>query len=478
MPGYDLWFLAWFAFVPVLLAVRGKSPGQRTLLLQITGLIWSIGSHNWYPDVLGTGTGLFLMAASGLLYAFFLQVGCTLQEAWPGRSRVLRLLIAPAVWTALEWLRFVLPVTGEWWIEVLAKTQWTEPALLQILSVTGFPGLSFLIMLANAALASLSATVLTERRWDLPAAALLIAPLLVWGWGHAVLAGADRTQTVTVAAVSELANQDAGIAELGGRTAAGDGYLADTPAMSQAIFEVNVALTLAAAAEAAPDFIVWGENEFADYGDERMMSQLKRLAASARAYIAADVVWRSDTGLHDTAVLIGPEGREAGKTAKIRITGGEESYGFTPGTERGRVFETPIGPVGLAVCWDRHPTHLIRALASGGAKLVLIPVDDDFNGNARFPYFGASDTVFRAAENRVPIVTGATSGLAQIVTPYGEVIDAVPVNERGFVTGDIFTSSSASLYAKWGDWFGGLTALAGVLIAGHAWRSADRRRDP
>jgi len=44
---------------------------------------------------------------------------------------------------------------------------------------------------------------------------------------------------------------------------------------------------------------------------------------------------------------------------------------------------------------------ITRELVRAGAQIVLMPVDDDFNHSRWFPVFHASDSVFRAVENRV-----------------------------------------------------------------------------
>ncbi len=465
MPGTGFGLLAWIAFVPLLLALLGRTGKSRYILCNVTGLTGSIGIHIWYPDVLGAGLGIFLMAATGFLYGAFLQLGDVLRERLRAPWHIFAL---PVAWTALEWLRFVLPVTGEWWIEVLAKSQWLLPAPLQVVSLTGFAGLSFLILLANSALAELIAKWGAERKLDRLSLAALMLPVAVSAWGAYVLSAELPGKAVTAAANVDMVNQDPQIQNLGGRTSAGDGYLADTPEMSQAIFERNADLSRQAAQASSPAFIVWGENEFADYGDRRMMDRLKQLAASLDAYVAADVTWRSDRGLHDTALLVGPDGGEIGKTAKIKLTDGEKAYGFVPGNEWGAVYETEYGTVGLAVCWDRHAVGVIRALARSGAGLVLVPVDDDFNGNSVFPRYAASDSVFRAVENRVGMIVGTTSGMSQIISPFGEMNARSEINKQGFTAGETFLyEGPGTLYNRWGDWFALLMAagLAAMLPA-------------
>ncbi|TJY41145.1 apolipoprotein N-acyltransferase [Cohnella pontilimi] len=464
MPGTGVGLLAWFAFVPLLLAVQGRKGRSVYLLVNTTGLIGSVGIHIWFPDVLGTGLGIFLMVATGFLYGSFLQLGVALQQRIRSPWRIFAL---PVAWTALEWLRSVLPVTREWWIEVLAKSQWLSPAPLQLLSVTGFAGLTFLILLSNSALAALIVTWSAERRWSKTGIAALGLPIAVAVWGYFILHTADDSHSVKAAANVDMVNQDPQIQKLGGLTTAGDGYIADTPEMSEAIFEVNAKLTREAKSAASPAFVVWGENEFADYGDEALMTRLKQLAVSTGTYVAADVRWKSASGLHDTALLIGPDGNEVGKTAKINLMDGEKAFGFVPGDKRGQVYDTAYGKVGLGICWDRHVTGIVRAMAANGAGLVLMPADDDFNGNAIFPRYAASDSVFRAVENRVGMVVGTTSGMSQVITPYGVMTAKSEVNERGFIAGEtFFYNGPRTLYNRLGDWFPMAAAAVFFLLLG------------
>ena len=48
--------------------------------------------------------------------------------------------------------------------------------------------------------------------------------------------------------------------------------------------------------------------------------QLGALTSEISAYITVDTAWNSPTGLHDTALLVGPDGQEVGRRAKINIT--------------------------------------------------------------------------------------------------------------------------------------------------------------
>jgi len=127
------------------------------------------------------------------------------------------------------------------------------------------------------------------------------------------------------------------------------------------------------------------------------------------------------------------------------------------------VFDTPYGKVGLGVCWDRHRLYIVRELARSGAQIVLMPVDDDFNGTPTFPPFHASDGVFRAAENRVAMGLGTVNGLSLVADPYGRITAEGTINELGVVVGETFTVPGQTLYTRWGDWFGWLM-VTGLLL--------------
>jgi len=464
MPGYDVAFLAWFGLVPLLLALRNKSALHQVLLIHVTTVLWSVVTHLWYPAIF-SGWGYLIMIAGGLFYGGFLKMGWDMQNRIGGWYAV---FAVPVTFSVFEWAKTVIPLTRTWWIELAAKSQWTVPANLQLLSVTGFVGLSFLIMLTNAALARLAAEGFPLTRRHLPYAALLVLPVLNAWYGNLQLKTGEAllaSRPITIGATVDLINQDREVAALGSEATAGDGYLADTPEMKEKIFAVNRELSRQLQAEKKVDIIVWGENEFMSLADDWLVEQLTALTKELDAAVVADTVWKTGDAMYDTALMVGADGKEVGRTPKIFTLWGEEAYGFSPGPRDYAVYRTEYGPVALAVCWDRHDPSILRGYARNGARLALIPADDDFEANARFPYFAASDAVFRAVENRLAIGSGSTSGIAQVITPFGEMTARSGVNERGYIAGDTFTFEGESFYTRYGDVFAYLlSAVFAVML--------------
>ena len=78
----------------------------------------------------------------------------------------------------------------------------------------------------------------------------------------------------------------------------------------------------------------------------------------------------------DCSPVIDADGALLGRTRMIHITDyacfHEQGY-YTPGDTGAPVYRTKAGVIGVAICYDRHYPEYMRALALGGADLVVVP---------------------------------------------------------------------------------------------------------
>ncbi len=100
---------------------------------------------------------------------------------------------------------------------------------------------------------------------------------------------------------------------------------------------------------------------------------LGKLASKHRMYVVAGLYERAGTTIYNTSVLIDRDGRLTGKYRKVCLPREEIDGGITPGHEY-PVFETDFGRVGMMICWDVHFPEVARALAAGGAEVLLMPI--------------------------------------------------------------------------------------------------------
>lgn len=79
---------------------------------------------------------------------------------------------------------------------------------------------------------------------------------------------------------------------------------------------------------------------------------------------------------YDCSPVIDADGTLLGSTRMIHITDYELFYEqgyYAPGDNYSLVYDTAVGKVGVAICYDRHYPEYMRALALQGARLVVVP---------------------------------------------------------------------------------------------------------
>lgn len=103
--------------------------------------------------------------------------------------------------------------------------------------------------------------------------------------------------------------------------------------------------------------------------------RLTALAGSVPAGAVAVVGFceAHDGRLFNSALVIGSEGL-LGHYRKAHLWAAENDV-FTPGDEAGAVFDTPVGRLGVAICYDSEFPELPRRLALLGAEVLALPVN-------------------------------------------------------------------------------------------------------
>jgi len=150
---------------------------------------------------------------------------------------------------------------------------------------------------------------------------------------------------------------------------------------------------------------------------------LEAACARLELHCVAGLLERDGDRLHNTAVLVGPGGL-LGRYRKTHLPCLGVDRFVAPGDERPSVFDTPLGRIGIEICYDLRFPELTRALALGGAEIVVHPT----NWPTAVKPLADFLTRARAAENRVFLMTAnrvgrerATRffGRSQIVAPDG-----------------------------------------------------------
>src|SRR5436190_15177397 len=104
--------------------------------------------------------------------------------------------------------------------------------------------------------------------------------------------------------------------------------------------------------------------------------RFQRLAQELGVVVVLNVFERDGDRTYDCSPVIDADGALLGRTRMVHITEypcfHEQQY-YAPSDLGAPVFETRVGRVGVAICYDRHFPEYMRALALGGADLVVVP---------------------------------------------------------------------------------------------------------
>ena len=96
----------------------------------------------------------------------------------------------------------------------------------------------------------------------------------------------------------------------------------------------------------------------------------------AGIYASPNFYIEKDGRRYDMSLLIDDHGVILGTQKMVHIAQCEcffEQDYYTPSEEGFSVFDTPIGRIGIVVCFDRHYPESIRTSALKGAELILVP---------------------------------------------------------------------------------------------------------
>jgi 5-aminopentanamidase len=169
---------------------------------------------------------------------------------------------------------------------------------------------------------------------------------------------------------------------------------------------------------------------------ETLESECRRLGL----HVVCGLLERDGDALRNTAVLVGPDGL-IGTYRKTHLPFLGVDRFVTPGDAL-PVFETPLGRIGIEICYDLRFPEVTRTLALKGADIVAHPTNFPIAAKIQTELI----TVARAAENRIYLLTanrvgkerwGEFCGWSQIVDPFGKRLAEADEREETLLVGEV-----------------------------------------
>jgi apolipoprotein N-acyltransferase len=495
-PKANLYILAWIGLVPLLFAIDGLRPRKAFVVSYICGVAFFLGTVYWLIHVTLPGMIIVVLYLAGYFGVFGLVFsGCRLRPIGPGwpSPDVLRLLLAPSLWTSLEWLR-ASALTGFGWA-LIGHSQAGNLPVIQAADTCGAYGVSFLIIFVNAAI---FLTLKDFSRKEFRASYIAAAATLVFmadAYGITVLKSVFHGERIGVAVVQGNIPQrekwDRNFRE---------GIIAKYERLTKEVSAFR------------PDLVVWPETSVPAFMElERGVSErIGALVADLKVpvLVGAPSVEKSGAAeiYYNSAILFSPDGRFSARYDKIHLVPFGEYVPFKRALSFVERFApSPIGDFSggrnytvfsfflerhrdeerirkrlyknvkfsCLICFEDIFPELARQFVRRGALFLVNITNDAWFGDTSAAYQHAQSSVFRAVENRVPVIRAANTGYSCIIDQKGEIVASVGSPGRelfvdGAAVGSVALARTSTFYGRNGDVFayGCLIVTAVFIFAG------------
>lgn len=488
-PKFGLSFFAWISLIPLLFIILKKSPGQSFLLGLIAGFSYYAALVYWIPSVpahygnmplpFSIATYILLVLFLALYWAFFSLICTKIYHSSPKVS----FFILPFIWVSFEYILTYF-LTGFPW-GLIGSTQYSNICFIQLASITGVYGLSFILVFFQSAFVY---SMKDRKKWPFFTALALV--LLIHAGGFLSLKKTPLNETSFKAAVVQ-------------GNVPSDIYWDEAPTqLKWDLFNHHLELSRQAYEKGAR-LIIWPEFSvplcfscsFGLFQDFK-----EKIAQFAREKGCTLLLGTNETSgpagnklYHNTALCLKPDLSMSLYYKMHLVPFGEytpykkifffiekmtHAIGdISPGTQHSLHSFEGIR-FGSPICYEIIFPNLVRKFVKRGANFLVTITNDGWYGKSSAPYQHFSMAVLRAVENRRFLLRAATTGISGIIDPYGRILSKSELMTSTYLTGNITPRQGLTFYTRYGDILpgGSLTLTAIFLILALAKRKNERKR--
>ncbi len=474
-PGLDIWPLAFVAWTPWVIALRGRRPAQAALQGLVLGLVIGIFGFYWLLEMLETFSGfptslcvvfmLLLVAYQAGRYAL---MGALIARARQGNWPLVPVFLAAFV-AAEQVYPLLFPFT-------FGATVHEIYPLVQAAELGGPIAVALLVVAPGLALGRVLECYFVARKKGQRG-----------GWGNAVRAAGRRT--VLALALAPVLFSIYGTI----RIAQIDEAVAEAPQIRVGIVQANMGLgekrtnlreglqrhiqqTKKLIRKKDIDLVVWPETAVAGAVPEQEAASYYRKRVTGRLGVPAIVgaVLRREVDdargsiFFNSALISDAQGEIHGRYDKqFLLAFGEylpfgdvfpQLYDWSPQSGRfspGTSYEPlPFGDDEIAVfiCYeDIVPRFVNRIMNSNSPELLVNMTNDAWFGDTTEPWEHMALAKLRAVEHRRSLVRATNSGISGFVDPVGRLVAQTPTFERASIAEDVALLELSTPYQTLGD---------------------------
>lgn len=489
-PGFEFWFLAWFALIPLFVAIdREKEFFAKSFLTGwLFGTGFFFGTCWWLTFAPITYAGVpallayILLFCAALAAGFYIALFGGIYSLFLKRFGTWGILAAPFLWTAIEFLR--LWTTGNNW-NAVGYSQAFQKNMIQTAGIGGVFLITFAIILFNSYIFLNFSKILKEvkpfkTKNDWIAFGLIFAIFVLMFTVPDLTREKIKRQKESVSRIVAVQPNVpmSGLNREKWRTL----RQRQIEQAEEALQEIK--REKPNADRQTPTTVILPESpmNFQYEEDPEFRSFINSFAQRNNVSVlfnSAEPDRRRENGFFNSAVLVSEKGEKTAQYDKVYLLPfGEkvplpESIEWIVPTMVGRFSNgeeydlLPFGDAkaGVMICFESHFPSLSREYARGGADVLIEMTNDGYLGNTPVLRQHLASAVFRAVETNRPVLRVTNVGITAYVNEWGEVLDAADVYKEDVRIWSISKSDGEqTIYTKYGEWFAWLCSILSLAL--------------
>jgi len=463
----ELGWLAWFSLLPLLFVFHRIETFKHFL---ITGFIWGCAYFLtvifWLASNLGTTFtfGVISLILAVLFCSLNIVLLCFLTKLVKDKYENSWFWLFPFIWTSVEYVRNLDILSGGPWTS-LANTQLDFLTLAQNAEITGVYGITFWVVCINVLIFNYLIRPFPEHY----TAGIIV---FIFPWITGLWLTPDYTDNIEDDSKLSVSIVQPNIHQ----------KQKWKPGLASKHLQILIDESRPAI-EDSIELIIWPETSTSAYllqGNDFFLKWIQ--SELSRSNLIAGITFYSDDGerkYYNSAAHIEKDTVNSVYHKLRLVPVGEyipfSNYfpslsnidlgqgNFSSGTEY-VIMEVNGVKCAVMICFESTMPYLSREFVNRGAELLIFLVNDGWYENPPQPQQHAKQVVYRAIENRRPVLRGTNTGISLIVDERGNISHKIPLNERGAVQSVIKPVNYSTFYTRHGDIFAQLNVLISIIF--------------
>lgn len=435
------WWLMWLAPIPILVYVYRENSGRACIVAFLLGMVPGMNGIINYWGHLPVLFQLIATVMQSLCWVIVILMSRAFMRrhvAW------ISVWMYPVLLTLFEWIQ---SIAGKGIFNSIALSQLPALPVMQIASLTGFIGVTFIVSLFASAVAC--AVVYDKDRkavvWSSLVSGIIILSSLGYGFYrmHSIQAERGAHTKVGLAAIEESFRES------------------DDPALAEQSLQLYQPLIQKLAKQGA-ELVLLPEKVFTVNESTRahILQQVENIAAHNHIMLIVGVSELTHAQRFNVAWLFDARGYFLGEYAKRHFVPVVED-GTTPGVS---LLSFPMGAekAGIAICRDMDYNDPVLQYSADNTDILFVPAWD-FDVDA---YVHNQGAFVRGIENGISLVRAARSGLLSVTLASGEILGVESnINKKPTtLLVNVPISTHTSFYSRHPYWFVGLLWIAFIVL--------------